>query len=316
MTEKIKMGIARCLLGEKVRYDGGHKHDRYITQTLGNYLEFVPVCPEMECGMPVPREPMRLEGDPTAPRLMTHKTRRDLTPMMQAWGKEKLKELEKENLCGYIFKTRSPSSGMERISVYGEDKTVRNNGVGIWARMFKDHFPLLPVEDEGRLHDPGLRENFITRVFVMKRWRDMIADGLNVGKLVDFHTRHKLLILAHSQAHYRQMGPMVANVREYTPAEFFKAYLEILIQALALKTTPAKNINVLQHMMGYFKKQLTHDEKQELLDLLDQYRQGHVPLIVPITIIKHFVRKYDQPYLKEQVYLYPHPLELGLRNHG
>ncbi|WP_028313463.1 YbgA family protein [Desulfatibacillum aliphaticivorans] len=316
MTEKIKMGIARCLMGEKVRYDGGHKHDRYITQTLGNYFDFVPVCPEMECGMPVPRESMRLEGDPAAPRLMTHKTRRDLTPMMQEWGVEKLKELEKEDLCGYIFKTRSPSSGMERIAVYGEDKTVRKNGVGIWARMFKDHFPLLPVEDEGRLHDPGLRENFITRVFVMKRWRDMIAGGYDAGKLVDFHTRHKLLILAHSQQHYRQMGPMVAKIREQKPEDFFPAYLEILTQALALKTTPAKNINVLQHMMGYFKKQLSPDEKQELLELMYQYRQGAVPLIVPITLIKHFVRKYDQPYLKEQLYLYPHPLELGLRNHG
>ncbi|MBI9078013.1 MAG: DUF1722 domain-containing protein [Desulfatibacillum sp.] len=316
MTEKIRMGIARCLLGEKVRYDGGHKHDRYITQTLGNFLEFVPVCPEMECGMPVPRESMRLEGDPEAPRLITHKTKRDLTSMMEAWGPGKLKELEQEDLCGYIFKTRSPSSGMTRISVYGPDNKVYTSGVGIWARMFMERFPLLPVEDEGRLHDPGLRENFITRVFVMKRWRNLVAEGFNVGKLVDFHTRHKLLILAHSQKHYREMGRMVAKVREHSPEDFFKSYLEILTQALALKTTPAKNINVLQHMMGYFKKQLTGDEKQELLELLDQYRQGYAPLIVPVTLIKHFARKYGQDYLQQQIYLNPHPLELGLRNHG
>ena len=188
-------------------------------------------------------------------------------------------------------------------------------GVGMFARIFMAHFPLLPVEEEGRLHDPVLRENFIERLFVWQRWRELLAAGPHPGDLVAFHTRHKLLILAHSPKHYRELGRLVARAQEVPAPELYAHYQSRLMAALGLKTTPKKNTNVLQHLMGYFKKDLTPDEKQELREVIDSYYQGYVPLVVPTTLINHYVRKYNQPYLKEQFYLHPHPVELQLRNH-
>ncbi len=315
MEKKIKLGISTCLLGEKVRYDGGHKWDRFLTDTLGQYVEYVSVCPEVECGLPVPRESMHLEGDPDSPRLVTSRTKQDLTEQMVQWARQRVIELEKEDLCGFIFKSDSPSSGMERVRVYNEKGMPSKKGVGIFARIFMEHFPLLPVEEEGRLHDPKLRDNFIERIFTLKRWREAIAQRLNRGVIVDFHTKHKLLILSHSPKHYQLMGRLVAKAKEIPLNELYQQYQTLLMESLKLKTTPKKNANVLQHMMGYFKEQLSHDEKQELLQVIDHYMQEYIPLIVPITLIQHYVRKYDQAYLKEQVYLHPHPLELQLRNH-
>lgn len=314
--EKIKLGISGCLLGEKVRYDGRHQHDRFITDTLGQYFEFVPVCPEVECGLDVPRETMRLTGDPQDPKLMTTHTNIDHTERMKKWAKKRVKELEKENLCGFIFKSRSPSSGMERVKVYVTPKKISKTGVGLYAKAFTDHFPLLPVEEDGRLHDIKLRENFIERIFTYKRWRELLAQNKTIGGLVDFHTRHKLLIMAHSNQHYRMMGKHVARAKEMAREELFSQYEKLLMQALQLKATPKKNANVLQHMVGYFKKQLSADEKKEILELIDQYRLQYIPLIVPVTLINHFVRKYDEKYLAKQYYLNPHPIELKLRNHA
>jgi uncharacterized protein YbgA (DUF1722 family)/uncharacterized protein YbbK (DUF523 family) len=315
--EKIRLGISACLLGEPVRFDGGHQWDRFITDTLGKYVEFVPVCPEVECGLGVPREAMRLVGDPEAPRLVTVRTKVDLTERMVAWARKRVETLEQEDLCGFIFKSKSPSSGMERVRVYPHQAqgSPVTRGVGMFARIFMEHFPLLPVEEEGRLHDPVLRENFIERLFVLQRWRELLAAGPNPGDLVAFHTRHKLLILAHSPNHYRELGRLVARVKEVPIQEFSRLYQSQLMEALRLKTTPKKNTNVLQHLMGYFKKDLTPDEKQELLEVIDYYHHGYVPLVVPTTLINHYVRKYHQPYLKEQFYLNPHPVELQLRNH-
>lgn len=315
MADKIKLGISTCLMGEKVRYDGGHKLDRFLRDTLGQFVEYVPVCPEVECGLPVPREAMRLVGDPADPRLVAQKTHREFTSQMRGWGRNRLDELEREGLCGYIFKSKSPSSGMERVRVYNDRGMPATNGVGIWARMFMERFPLLPVEDEGRLHDPKLREMFIERIFVLKRWREMTAGGRTLGRLVDFHTRHKLLFMAHSPEMYRELGRIVAEGKKRPPDRLFDDYLQATTRALALKTTVKKNVNVLQHLLGYFKKQLAPDEKQEFLDILHAYAQGRLPLIVPVTLINHYVRKYDQAYLKEQYYLHPHPDELSLRNH-
>jgi uncharacterized protein YbgA (DUF1722 family) len=188
-------------------------------------------------------------------------------------------------------------------------------GVGMFAREFMKHFPLIPAEDDGRLHDPVIRENFIERIFALQRWRQTIANGKNMGNLVDFHTRNKLLILSHSQKHSRLMGKLVAAGKQMPMEELYAQYEASLMEALALKTTPKKNLNVLQHLMGYFKKQLSRDEKQELMEVFQQYRQEFVPLVVPITLINHFVRKYDQQYLKMQTYLNPHPVELKLRTH-
>jgi len=313
--EKVRLGISTCLLGENVRYDGGHKLDRFLTDTLGQYVEYVPVCPEVECGLPVPRESMHLEGDHESPRLVTLRTKQDMTERMVGWAKKRVVELEKEGLCGFIFKSDSPSSGMERVRVYNEKGMPVKNGVGMFARIFMEHYPLLPVEDEGRLHDPKLRENFVERIFTLKRWREVLAKKESRGNLVDFHTQHKLLILSHSPKHYQIMGKLVAQAKNIPLKNLYQQYQTILMEALLLKTTPRKNANVLMHMMGYFKEQLSSDEKQELLEVIDHYRQEYIPLIVSMTLINHYVRKYDQPYLKEQVYLNPHPLELQLRNH-
>jgi uncharacterized protein YbgA (DUF1722 family)/uncharacterized protein YbbK (DUF523 family) len=313
--EKIKLGISTCLLGENVRYDGGHKLDRFLTDTLRQYVEYVPVCPEVECGLGVPRESMHLEGNPDSPRLVTIRTKQDMTDCMVQWAQKRVVQLEKKDLCGFIFKSDSPSSGMERIRVYNEKGIPVKKGVGIFARIFMDHFFLLPVEDEGRLHDPELRENFIERIFTLKRWREVLGKKESRGNVVDFHTKHKLLILSHSPKYYQMMGKLVAQAKNLPLKELYQEYQTLLMESLGLKTTPKKNANILQHMVGYFKEQLSSDEKQELLEVIDLYRKEIIPLIVPITLINHYVRKYDQPYLKKQIYLNPHPLELQLRNH-
>jgi len=315
MGEKIKLGISTCLLGEPVRYDGGHKLDRFLTDTLGQYVEYVSVCPEVECGLPVPRESMHLEGNPDSPRLVTSRTMQDMTERMMNWARKRVVGLEKEDLCGFIFKSNSPSSGMERVRVYNEAGMPVREGVGMFARIFMEHFPLFPVEDEGRLHDPKLRENFIERIFALKRWREVVAKKESRGNLVDFHTKNKLLVLSHGPKHYQMMGKLVAQAKALPIKEVYLKYQSLFVESLKLKTTPKKNANVLQHMMGYFKGQLSPDEKQELIEIVELYRREYVPLIVPVTLIKHYVRKYDQPYLKEQVYLNPHPIELQLRNH-
>jgi uncharacterized protein YbgA (DUF1722 family)/uncharacterized protein YbbK (DUF523 family) len=315
MAEKITLGISTCLLGENVRYDGGHKLDRFLKETLGQYVEYVPVCPEVECGLPIPRESMHLEGNPDSPRLVTSRSKEDMTGRMVQWAKKRVLELEKETLCGFIFKSDSPSSGMERVRVYNEQGVSSKKGVGMFARIFMEHFSLLPVEEEGRLHDPKLRENFIERIFALRRWREVLAQKESRGNLVDFHTRHKLLILSHSPKHYQATGQLVARAKELSTKEFYQKYQVLLMEALYLKSTPKKNANVLQHMMGYFREQLSADEKKEMLEVIDLYRKEYVPLIVPMTLINHYVRKYAQPYLKQQVYLNPHPIELQLRNH-
>lgn len=316
MENRIRIGVSACLLGQPVRFDGSHKHDRYLTDTLGEYLEFVPVCPEVEAGFPIPRETFRLVGDPENPRFMTTRTQVDHTERMAVWAEKRVRELEKENLCGFIFKSDSPSSGLERVKIYNAKGMAEKKGVGMFARAFTWHFPLLPVEEEGRLNDAKIRETFIEQIFTLKRWRETLSEPANMKQLVDFHTRHKLLILSHSPVHATRMGKLVAEGRNLPVREVYNDYERLLIEALRLKTTHNKNVNVLQHIMGYFKQQLTADEKQELLEVLDQYSREYVPLIVPITLLNHYVRKYDQPYLKQQVYLNPHPLALKLRTHA
>ncbi len=315
-AQPIRIGISACLLGEKVRYDGGHKHDRLITDSLGRFLEFVPVCPEVECGLPIPREAMHLVGEPEGPHLVTIKTKIDHTERMQSWAAKKVRELERAGLHGFIFKSKSPSSGMERVKVYGDGQTVKHNGIGMFARAFMEHFPLLPVEEDGRLHDNVLRENFIESIFVYHRWRALRTGQPKLGSLVDFHTDHKLQLMAHSVKHYRELGKLVAGGKELAVDDLMDRYEKLLLEAMHLKATVKKNVNVLQHMAGYFKKHLDRDEKQELQEIIDQYRKELVPLIVPITLINHYVRKYRSKYLVRQHYLNPHPLELKLRNHA
>ncbi len=315
IMEKIKIGISSCLLGEKVRYDGGHKLDRYIVDTLGQYFEWVSVCPEVEYGLSVPREAMRLIGDPEAPHLVTIRTKIDHTDGMLKWAEKRLKLFEKEELCGFIFKSKSPSSGISGVKVYNNSGIPIKKGMGIFAKAFINRFPLIPVIDDGRLHDPLLRENFIERVFVYKRWRDFEKSGGRIKDLINFHTEHKLLILSHNPKYLTLLGRMIANAKRYRPERLLNEYIKVLMEGLNYISTVKKNTNVLFHIMGYLKNHLSKDEKEELIEVIDKYHKGYLPLIVPIVLIKHYVRKFDEPYLKRQYYLNPHPLELMLRNH-
>lgn len=315
MDAKIKIGISSCLLGEHVRYDGGHKQDHYLTDTLGEYVEWIPVCPEVEYGLPVPREAMRLVGDTENPRLVTRTSGVDHTAGMNNWAKKRLKKLESENFCGFIFKSRSPSSGMKGVKIYTASGMPGRTGTGLFARAFMQHFPCIPVEDDGRLRDPGIRENFIERIFVYMRWINLLKNSPSVKKLIKFHSEHKYLIMAHSPKHLKELGQLVAGCKKLGRACFNK-YFEIMMAGLVLNATVKKNVNVLHHILGYFRKLLSADEKQEMLEIIGQYKNGYVPLIVPVTLFNHFVRKYNEPYLESQYYLHPHPVNLKLRNHA
>lgn len=316
MSDKIRLGISSCLLGHNVRFDGGHKMNRYLHDTLAPYVEYVPVCPEVEIGLPTPRPALRqIDAGNGEVRLVFSKSGEDITERMQKWAQQRVKELEAEHLDGFVFKANSPSSGMERVKVYAPKGMPRKNGVGLFAAAFMKNFPLLPVEEEGRLNDPGLRENFITRIFTLQRFRRMLEHSPSYGAVVDFHTRHKLLIMAHSVEIYREMGRLVAQGKELDFEQFLRSYRVLLLKGLRLKATTRKHTNVLQHILGYFKRDLSKNEKQEAVELIDNYRQGLVPLIVPVTLLNHFVRKFEQEYLHNQVYLHPHPKELKLLNH-
>jgi uncharacterized protein YbgA (DUF1722 family)/uncharacterized protein YbbK (DUF523 family) len=314
--QKPVIGISSCLLGNNVRYDGGHKLDRFLKDVLGQFVEFAPVCPEHECGLSIPREAMRLVDFDGEIKLMTQRTGKDITPQMKSWMGPVLEEFGKKKLCGFVFKANSPSSGMERVKVYNEKGFSSKIGVGIFAQAFMDKFPCLPVEEEGRLNDDNLRENFIERVFVFQRWNDLLDRKKTVGELVRFHTAHKYLIMSHSDTGLRELGKLVASAKSYPIEEVYGKYLELLSKYLKLTATRKKNANVLQHIMGYFKKQLDTDEKAELNEVITKYHDGLVPQIVPITLLNHYVRKFKPEYLADQLYLNPHPLELKLRNHA
>ncbi len=315
-NHKIKIGISRCLLGEPVRYDGQHKHDRYLTDTLGRYFNYVGVCPEVECGLPVPREAMRLTGDPAAPRLVTVKTGLDHTERMAAWSAGRINALEREDLCGFIFKSRSPSSGMEGVKVYNNKGDVIGRAPGLFAGAFVQRFPNLPVIDEGRLHDPDLRENFIVRVFTLHRFRQALRTAPTLQTLMDFHARNKLLIMSHNETGMRRLGRLLAGLRARDAQAAIPAYETRLMQAMQTLATVKKHTNILQHMYGFLRARLEEPDKRELLEVIEQFHQGLVPLIVPVTLLRHHARRCQSDYLQAQYYLQPHPLELKLRNHA
>ncbi len=311
----LRLGISRCLLGEEVRFDGGHKRDTFLTEVLGRYVEWVPVCPEVEAGLGTPREAMRLVGDPQNPRLVTIKSGIDYTRALgtMTWNRiDKLKDLD---LSGYVFKRGSPSCGIERVPIYNEHGKPTRTGVGLFARAFIEQFPLVPVEEEGRLCDPTLRENFIERVFCYRRWQDLLQSGVTRQALVQFHTLHKYLLLAHHPQQCEVLGQLIGQAHQHHPKELAHRYGELFMKALAVKATVRKHVNVLQHIMGYFKKWLGAHEKAELLGVIGDYHDGLTPLIVPLTLIKHYVQIFDVSYVLDQVYLNPHPNELMLRNH-
>jgi uncharacterized protein YbgA (DUF1722 family)/uncharacterized protein YbbK (DUF523 family) len=312
---EIRIGVSACLLGEAVRYDGGHKRDAFVTDTLGRYVTWVPVCPEVEIGLGTPREAIRLQGDPAAPRLVGTKTGVDLTRRMTDHARGRVRVLAGLGLSGYILKRASPSCGMERVKVYSADGMPGRMGRGLFASALVGALPLLPVEEEGRLADPRLRENFITRVFAHSRLGALREAGGRAGDLVAFHTAHKYLLLAHSPRQYATLGRLVAERPESGRARWLDAYAEQFMAALGAMATTKKHVNVLQHLMGFFKDRLTPPEKRELLGLIDDYARGLVPLVVPITLVNHYVARFDVAYVRDQVYLRPHPKELMLRNH-
>lgn len=311
----LRLGISRCLLGDEVRFDGGHKRDHFLTDTFGRYVEWVPVCPEVEAGLGTPREAMRLIGDPGRPRLVTIKSGIDHTGALKTMTEKRTEELRALDLSGYVFKKDSPSCGVERVRLYNEHGMPSRHGVGIFARAFIERFPLIPVEEEGRLCDSPLRENFIERVFCYRRYQDLINGGVTRQAVVRFHTVHKYLLLAHSQQHYQVLGRLVGRAEQYRPRDLAVKYGELFMKALAAKATVCKHVNVLQHMLGYFKNRLGTREKAELLGVIGDYHRGLTPLVVPLTLIKHYVQLFDVDYIRDQVYLNPHPKELMLRNH-
>ncbi len=312
VLEKIPIAISSCLLGQEVRYDGGHKHNGYITETLGEYFEFTAFCPEVAIGLGIPRPTIQLVQVSGAIRVCGSKDPKlDVTEQLQDYARHVLPELE--GICGYIFKRASPSCGMERVKVYRDGNLVGTDR-GIYAATIMQALPELPVEEEGRLMDPVLRENFIERVFVYHRWLQFKHGGFSAAGLVEFHTIHKFTLLAHDEIIYRELGRLIAYVGSANLKEVAQQYVRLLMQALSSPATRKTHTNVLMHIMGYIKDELSAEDKQELLEILDKYRLGQLPLIVPITLIKHYLRRFPNDYIRQQVYLNPHPDELMLRN--
>lgn len=319
--DPIRIGVSACLLGREVRFDGGHKRDVFLTDVLGAFVEWVPVCPEVEIGMGVPRETLRLERDGDGVRLVAPKSGADHTRSMQRWAAKRAAGLERLDLDGYVLKKDSPSCGMERVKVYpraggdGQHHAPTKDGRGVFAAALLEAMPLLPVEEEGRLHDPRLRENFVERVFAWRRLRRLFAGRWSAGDLVAFHTAHKLSLLAHGAEAYRALGRLVADAKKLPRAELRARYEAGFMEALRAIATTRKHTNVLQHAVGFFKQSVDAASRAELVQLVDDYRRGLVPLVVPITLIRHHARRTGAGYLLGQTYLEPHPKELMLRNH-
>ncbi len=312
--KRLRIGISSCLLGDEVRFDGGHKRDHFLTQVLAPYVEWIRVCPEVEVGMGVPRETLRLVRINGDTRMITTRTGIDHTDSMRAYAVRRTRALASMDLRGYVLKKDSPSCGLDRVKVYGEGGGARS-GVGTYAEVLKARFPYLPIEEEGRLNDPILRENFIERVFAYDRLRELFDGRWTQKSLIAFHTAHKMALLAHSTTAYQELGRLVAAGTITPRGEPQRQYEECFMRALAKPATTRRHINVLMHMAGHLKSQLDDASKRELLDCIDEYRRELVPLVVPLTLLRHHVRAHGIEYLAGQTYLEPHPRELMLRNH-
>lgn len=314
MDQTIRIGVSSCLLGEEVRWNGGHVRQDYLVETLGRFFEYTPVCPEVEVGMGVPRPTIRLElhGDET--RLIDPKNGVDWTPAMSRLVRSTSGMVDDHGLSGFILKKDSPTCGPWRVKRVEGGHSSRQ-GVGLFAAALLERYPLLPIEDEGRLKDPVLRENFIERVFAFRRLADLFTGRWSYGQVVAFHTREKMLLRSHDEKRYRELGRLVADGKSQPRVAFAAHYGELFMEALALKATVKKNVNVLQHIAGHF-KHFEADARRDLAEAIDDYRHGLVPLIVPITLVRHLVRRFDVELLADQTYLQPHPKELMLRNHA
>jgi len=313
-TSSIRIASSSCLLGQEVRYDGAHKRNGYMLESLADYFEFVPFCPEVAIGLGIPRKPIRLVKASDGVRVVgTDDPGLDVTNQLVEYGEQVATQLN--GISGYIFKKGSPSCGIERVKVYSDNGYPVESSAGKYAETIMRRLPELPVEEEGRLMDSRLRENFIERVFIYNRWQGLLNIGLTAAGLVDFHTRHKFNVLAHDEPAYRELGRLVADAGKGNLDVRAESYIKMLMGALKKIATPKLHANVLMHIMGFVKQHLDSDDKQELLELIEAYRMQQVPLIVPITLIKHYLRRYPDPYIEQQYYLNPHPKELMLRNH-
>jgi len=310
---QMRLGVSACLLGAKVRFDGGHKRNRFLIEELGTHFDFVSFCPEVAIGMDTPRPSIRLVGNALAPRAVSSRgDGLDVTDALRVYSDRTAQRLD--GLCGFIFKKDSPSCGMERVKVYGDSGMAQRDGVGIFARAVQQANPLLPVEEEGRLNDPGLRENFVTRVYVYARWQALRAHGLSKQGLIDFHASHKLLFMAHSPAAYRELGGLLSRLDNVGLESLADHYIARVMQVLKERASRKRHVNVLQHLLGYLRKHLDAVNRADLVEVIDDYRRGLVPLVVPITLLQHHFRHNPHPYISRQVYMNPHPRELMLRN--
>jgi uncharacterized protein YbgA (DUF1722 family)/uncharacterized protein YbbK (DUF523 family)/GNAT superfamily N-acetyltransferase len=312
----LRLGVSACLLGDEVRYDAGHARDRFVVETLGRWFEFVRACPEMEIGMGTPRPTIRLEDEGGGIRLIAPSTGEDFTDRMNAYAARKIRELTAVDLDGYVLKKSSPSCGLERIRVYRGGRVDRRDAAGLFAAKLLELWPALPVEDEGRLNDPAIRENFMERVFCRNRWRALVRRGLTRRRLVEFHTAHKLLVFAHHETAARRMGRLVGEAGKTPDRELFALYEMELQTAMRARATPRKHANVQQHALGHLKKMLAPAEKREILSAIDDFRCGLLPLVVPLTLLRFNIRRHGVQYLLGQLYFDPHPKELMLRNHA
>ncbi len=312
---KPKIGISACLLGENVRFNGGHKQSQLCSEVLAEYFDFVPLCPEVAIGLGIPRETIRLVGDAAAPQAVGSVHRElNVTAPLGEYG-EKM-AAEHTDLSGYIFMQKSPSCGLERVKVYRENGApVDGGGRGIYAQAFCARHPNLPVEEDGRLNDPVLRENFLTRVFVYASWQQLLGEGLSRHRLLAFHARYKYLLMAHSPAHYKSLGNLLGGMAKGEDLDALgSGYFSALMSGLKKCATRGTHTNVLQHISGYLKQAISADDKQEMQTVIGQYRQGIVPLVVPLTLLKHHFRLHPDRYIAQQAYLQPHPENLSLRN--
>lgn len=314
-TAEIRIGASACLLGQKVRHDGGHKRNPYLIDTLSDFFKIVSVCPEAEVGMGTPRESIRLTGDLAAPRLIAPRSGTDWTEPMIHWSRGRIRELADLNLCGFVFKKKSPSCGLFRLSVMQENGQPIAEGRGLFAAEFTRAFPLIPVEEEGRLGDARLRENFLERVFAYERVGRLFDGRWKRGEVVTFHSREKYFLLAHSPKHYKELGQLVAAIAQLKPTEFRDRYLALYMEALGVKATTRRHVNALQHIAGHLREHINPEEQKRVHAIIQEYGDGLVPLIVPMTLLRHFIDLHRVPYVQDQIYLNPHPKELMLRNH-
>lgn len=312
----IRIGVSSCLLGNEVRYDGGHKHDRYLTGVLDSWVEWSPVCPEIEVGMGVPRPTIRLERDGDGDRLIEPDAGTDYTGSMARYAKRRVRELAREGLDGFVLKRGSPSCGMERVKVWTKGAPAHKKGVGHFARRVLEDQPNWPVEEEGRLNDVSLRDHFIERVFCHNRWRVLRSRRLSRAKLVGFHTAHKMLLRAHDESGYRELGRLIGAFGARPDREIFEAYEQQFFATLDRRTTARKHVNVMHHVMGYLKRELSPENKRQILLAIDEYRSGLLPLTVPLALLRYEIESRDIAYVRGQLYLEPHPKELMLRNHA